>query len=80
MGRPCKQIPLDFQTIDSALDSGERVSLKTLAETHGTCPPVIRRILRSHYGDSIQFKAGRNGGVVRVPVSSNTTETVATVA
>lgn len=80
MARPRKQIPLDFAAIDSTLNSGERVNLKSLAEAYGTCPPVIRRILRDHYGDSITFKAGRNGGVVRVPVLSNTAKTELSVA
>jgi hypothetical protein len=72
MPRPRKNIQVDYSLIDEALNRGDRVDLKTLAVKYGTCPPVIRRLLRETYGDSIQFKPGRNGGVIRVPVSAQT--------
>lgn len=72
MPRPRKQVNLDFDAITQALDTGGRVDLKHLAVQHGTCPPVIRRLLIERYGDSISFKPGRNGGVIRVPVSAQT--------
>ena len=72
MPRPRKNIVLDFAAIDQALNSGDKVDLKSIAAFNGTCPPVIRRILKEHYGDTIQFKPGRNGGVIRVPVSAQT--------
>jgi hypothetical protein len=72
MPRPRKNIQIDFPTIDSVLDGGGKVDMKSLAVQYGTCPPVIRRLLSEHYGESIQFKPGRNGGVIRVPVSAQT--------
>ena len=78
MPRPRKNIVLDFPAIDNVLNGGGKVDLKTIAAQHGTCPPVIRRILSEHYGESIQFKPGRNGGVIRVPV--NVTATTTTTA
>lgn len=63
MPRPRKNITIDFTPIDSALNTGERIDLKRIAVQYNTCPPVIRRMLVEHYGDSITFKPGRNGGV-----------------
>ena len=63
MPRPRKNIALDYSAIEAALNSGNRVDLKRIAAQHGTCPPVIRRILSEHYGDKITFKPGRNGGI-----------------
>ena len=70
MPRPRKALNLDFAALDQVLDSGGRVDLKSLATQHSTCPPVIRRVLREHYGDSIVFKIGRNGGVRRANLVS----------
>ena len=63
MPRKRKIIDLDYTAIEAALNSGNRVDLKRIAAQHGTCPPVIRRILSEYYGDKITFKPGRNGGI-----------------
>lgn len=63
MPRPRKNITLDFVEIESLLNDGLHVDLKALAAQHGTCSPVIRRILCEAYGCRITFKPGRNGGV-----------------
>lgn len=73
MGRPRKVLAIDFNELDEKLNNGERIEMKGLAEKFGTCPPVIRRALREHYGDSITFRPGRNGGVVKVPISAGST-------
>ena len=73
MPRPRKNISLDFNSIDEALNNGTRIDLKRIAAQHGTCPPVIRRILSEHYGDKITFKPGRNGGIqLATPTNSDT--------
>ncbi len=63
MPRPRKNITLDFTAITASLTSGQRLDLKRIAAQHGTCPPVIRRILSEYYGEKIHFKPGRNGGI-----------------
>lgn len=78
MPRPRKNISLDFNALTAALTSGQRLDLKRIAAQHGTCPPVIRRILAEYYGDKITFKPGRNGGIQwnAAPTNSETvTET-----
>jgi hypothetical protein len=72
MPRPRKNITLDFAAIDAALNTGSRLDLKRIASQHGTCPPVIRRILSEHYGDKITFKPGRNGGIQWNAATTNT--------
>jgi hypothetical protein len=63
MPRPRKNITLNFLEIESFLNDGLHVDLKALAAQHGTCSPVIRRILCEAYGCRIAFKPGRNGGL-----------------
>lgn len=65
MPRPRKQVTLDFAAITEALDRGEVLKLKELAKAHRTCAPVIKRLLEEHYGDSVSFIYGRNGGIRR---------------
>lgn len=65
MPRPRKKVILDFATITEALDRGETLKLKDLARAHGTCSPVIKRLLEEHYGDSVSFIYGRGGGIKR---------------
>jgi hypothetical protein len=65
MPRPRKRVSLDYAAITEALDRGEVLKLKDLAKAHGTCAPVIKRLLEEHYGDSVSFVYGRNGGVLR---------------
>lgn len=75
MPRPRKNITLDFDAITTALQSGQRLDLKRIAAQHGTCPPVIRRILTEFYGEKIAFQPGRNGGI-RWSVPQTAPETV----
>lgn len=63
MARPRKNITLDFNEIETHLNSSTRIDLKTLALKHGTCSPVIRRILSETYGTKIKFYPGRSGGI-----------------
>ena len=65
MPRPRKKVPLDFAAITEALDRGEVLKLKELAKVHRTCAPVIKRLLEEHYGGSVSFIYGRNGGIRR---------------
>ena len=58
-----KVVKVDFSEIEKAIQSGNRVTVKTLANVHGVSPLVIRRTLNDHYGNRIEFKRGRNGGV-----------------
>jgi len=80
MPRPRKNISLDFTALTATLDAGNRLDLKRIAAQHGTCPPVIRRILSEYYGDKITFKPGRNGGIqwntTTTNVGTTTSETV----
>jgi|LakMenEpi03Aug12_release.lakeMendotaPanAssembly.Ray.scaffolds.fasta_scaffold190269_5 hypothetical protein len=56
-------ISLDWNHIDAALKSGQRVSLSHLAQAHKVFPIDLRKIFESRYGDKIIFKRGRTGGV-----------------
>lgn len=82
MPRPRKNISLDFDSITASLEAGQRLDLKRIAATHGTCPPVIRRILTEHYGSKVTFQPGRNGGIrlAKPPEAPKAPETEAGVS
>lgn len=58
-------ISIDWGSVDTILQSGERVSLSHLAAQHKVFPIDLRKIFEARYGDQIVFKRGRTGGVYR---------------
>jgi DNA-binding IscR family transcriptional regulator len=59
---------MSYNDIEMKIASGERVTVKNLAEIAGVSAPIVRRLLQEKYGDKITFKRGRNGGIA---LSSN---------
>lgn len=56
-------ISLDWSTIEADLNAGRRVSLSHLAQAHKVFPIDLRKIFEARYGDRIEFRRGRSGGV-----------------
>lgn len=63
MPRPRKKVSLKYDELSEVLLRGDTLKLKELAAQHGTCAPVIKRLLEEFYGDRVAFIYGRNGGV-----------------
>jgi len=49
--------------VKAAQSTGERITVKGLAEKHGVSMPTVRKALMSAYGNDIMFKRGRYGGI-----------------
>ena len=60
------QINIDFIKLESAVNRGERITVKSLAKKHGVSPLVVRNVLSEKYNTSIKYMRGRNGGIVIV--------------
>lgn len=58
--------PSIMQLIESDLSSGNRVTVKDLASKHGYKVAAMRQALVAIYGNRIQFKRGRTGGIMLV--------------
>ena len=63
-------VTIDTVSIESTLQNGGRVTVKSLAEKHGVSPPVIRDMLNNIYGSRITYIRGRKGGIFLSPTSS----------
>jgi DNA-binding IscR family transcriptional regulator len=63
-------VTLDTGSIESTLESGGRVTVKSLAEKHGVSPTTIRDMLNNIYGSRITYIRGRKGGIYLTPASS----------
>ena len=50
-------------SIRSKFDSGMRITLENEAKAHRITQKELRDILTEKYGNSIQFRKGRNGGI-----------------
>lgn len=42
----------------------KRLTVVGLAKELSVSPEMLRKLLREHYGDRIQFRRGRTGGIV----------------
>ena len=58
------QINIDFSKLENAVNSGKRITVKSLAHTHGVSPLVVRNALNEKYNTAIKYMRGRNGGIV----------------
>lgn len=58
--------PAAVQSIEADLSSGNRVTVKDLASKHGYKVATMRQALIAIYGNRIQFKRGRTGGITLV--------------
>ena len=47
-----------------------RLVLKAFAEQYGIWPVEARKILSENYGNTIEFRRGRTGGVYKTPQTS----------
>jgi hypothetical protein len=52
------------QLVESRLNAGERVTILHLAKEKNISPNEIRNALIENFGNRIQFKRGRTGGIV----------------
>jgi len=64
-------VSIDYNAIESAIQNGERVAVKHLAEKAGVSSIVVRKMLSEHYGDRISFIRGRKGGIALTPASGD---------
>tara|TARA_R100000458_G_C8125618_1_gene142712 strand:+ start:443 stop:643 length:201 start_codon:yes stop_codon:yes gene_type:complete len=65
-----KNVPIDTGDIETTLQNGGRVTVKSLAEKHNVSPLIIRNLLNSIYGSRITYIRGRNGGICITPQTS----------
>ena len=54
---------INWTEIDQTLTDGGRIRTQDFAEANGIKVPEARNLLIERYGDSIEFRRGRNGGV-----------------
>ena len=64
-------VTIDYNAIESAIQNGERVAVKHLAEKAGVSSILVRNMLNEHYGDRISFIRGRKGGIALAPASGD---------
>ena len=64
-------ITIDYNAIESAIQNGERVAVKHLAEKAGVSSVLVRAMLNEHYGDRISIIRGRKGGIALAPASGD---------
>jgi len=57
------QMNIDYSEIENAVYSGERITVKALAQKYGVSPLVIRNALDEKYKTSIRYMRGRKGGI-----------------
>lgn len=50
--------------VESRIAAGERVTILHLAKEKNISPTEVRNALVEHFGNRIQFKRGRTGGIV----------------
>ena len=63
-------VTIDTGSIENTLESGGRVTVKSLAEKHNVSPTIIRDMLNNIYGSRITYIRGRKGGIYLTPASS----------
>ena len=54
----------DPATLPSRVSAGERITVKHLAKEFKLKAPVVKQMIVDHYGNRVQFKRGRTGGIV----------------
>lgn len=52
--------------VESRIAAGERVTILHLAKEKNISPNEVRNALVEHFGNRIQFKRGRTGGIALV--------------
>ncbi len=55
---------IDFNGIVSRANNGERITVKHLAREFKMKSVDLKKALVDHFGDRIQFRRGRTGGIV----------------
>jgi hypothetical protein len=54
---------IDFAAFETAVNDGQRVTLKDLAVQYGMKTDDVRRSLVAHFGARLMFVRGRTGGI-----------------
>jgi hypothetical protein len=54
---------IDFAAFETAVNGGQRVTLKDLAVQYGMKTDDVRRSLVAHFGARVMFVRGRTGGI-----------------
>lgn len=54
---------IDFAAFETAVNGGQRVTLKDLAAQYGMKSDDVRRSLVAHFGARVMFVRGRTGGI-----------------
>jgi hypothetical protein len=54
---------IDFAAFETAVNDGQRVTLKDLAVQYGMKTVDVRRSLVAHFGARLMFVRGRTGGI-----------------
>jgi hypothetical protein len=55
---------IDFNGIVNRANNGERITVKHLAREYKMKGVDLKKALVDHFGDRIQFRRGRTGGIV----------------
>ena len=55
-------VQIEWSAVDKMIDEG-KCKIQALAEQLGVKQDVLRDAFVNHYGDKIEFKRGRKGGV-----------------
>lgn len=63
MARPRINVSLDFEAIEKRIATGERITVKHLADELNVSQPIVRRAFEEHYTNRVVFTRGRTGGI-----------------
>jgi hypothetical protein len=67
---PRKTITVDWDSVTSALTSGQMTKIEQFATQYGVSRPTAKKMLADKYGSAIVFNRGRAGGIVFNPSAS----------
>jgi|APGre2960657404_1045060.scaffolds.fasta_scaffold26047_2 hypothetical protein len=67
---PRKTITVDWDSVTSALSSGQMTKIEQFATQYGVSRPTAKKMLADKYGSAIVFNRGRAGGIVFNPSAS----------
>ncbi len=70
-----ENVSIDWNEVEATLnpinlETKGRLVLKAFADQYGIWPVEARKILSEQYGDTIEFRRGRTGGVYKTPQTS----------
>jgi hypothetical protein len=70
-----ENVSVDWNEVEATLnpmnaETRGRLVLKAFADQYGIWPVEARKILSENYGNTIEFRRGRTGGVYKAPQTS----------